>query len=378
MLKRRRVFAAKHEAVTGTAEPLVTADANMVIYDPLIQPNVGVHQRMNPGSLGTDAAVMSTRAGTCTFRTELTGDGAGGVPQWAETLFPACGYYPDPVNPLRYIPRSIDFNNADARTLTMATYQGEQELTKRLVGASGTWKFAFKAGEIIGIDWNFQGIFEEPTTGEDIGVPDYPTELPFRFASADLQIEGELPRCTDTIELESGGEVVLRPCGTELSGYAGAIITDRKPVGKIDPESVDNVGYGPWLNGEEHQFLIAVQNATDRIEISAPKFQRTNIQEGDRAGIQTDDITFQFNTDIADDELAITFGPPVAGASTQRVTAGMVMAAAATVKAPLKDKAKAKADSDAKAKAKDIAAAKAKAETESKRPVVPPKDNDGK
>ena len=67
--------------------------------------------------------------------------------------------------------------------------------------------------------------------------------------------------------------------------------------------------YGEWLTGTEQALSLVVADDNDTITIAAPKLQRNNIQEGDREGVQIDNITFQLNKSAAagDDEFTIDF-----------------------------------------------------------------------
>ena len=82
----------------------------------------------------------------------------------------------------------------------------------------------------------------------------------------------------------------------------------------MNPESklvaTDDV-FGDWLSGEEQALSIVVSDSDDTITISAPKLQYNNAQEGDREGIEIDDITFQCNPSSGDDELTIAFAATV-------------------------------------------------------------------
>ena len=66
------------------------------------------------------------------------------------------------------------------------------------------------------------------------------------------------------------------------------------------------------IGSTERAFSLAIQNATDKVTIAMPKFQITNLQDGDRNGVVTDEITFQANRSAAagNDEMTIAFSVP--------------------------------------------------------------------
>ena len=65
--------------------------------------------------------------------------------------------------------------------------------------------------------------------------------------------------------------------------------------------------FGKWLAGTEEALSIVLDDGTDVITFSAPKLQRTNVQEGDRSGLQIDDVSFACNPSSGDDEFTIAF-----------------------------------------------------------------------
>ena len=70
--------------------------------------------------------------------------------------------------------------------------------------------------------------------------------------------------------------------------------------------------YTIWEANTERALAIELGGSSangNRVVIDAPKLQIVNPQEGDRNGIQTDDIEFQLNASAAagDDELTLTF-----------------------------------------------------------------------
>ena len=112
---------------------------------------------------------------------------------------------------------------------------------------------------------------------------------------------------------DAGNNVVLKECASTAAGFDYAIVTDRTPTITCNPESTlvaTQDRFGAWLAATEAEFSItldAVSNAT--IEVSAPKAQIINLQEGDRNMVQIDDITFQCNKNgaTANQELQFTF-----------------------------------------------------------------------
>lgn len=308
LLKRVRVLAAKHETTLGTAIAVSASDAAFNAYDVVCQGNFEFNEREMQGSMSNLPGVIGTRGGTMSFKTELFGDGAAASPGWADTLFPACGYIEatDTFSPSSTAP-STTVGTGVNHTVTIAAYTNG--VKKFLAGAMGTFKITGTAGGIVVIEWTFTGVWQAPVDAT-ILAPTYPTIIPLRFASATMTIGGASPGCVESFEIDAGNNVVLRPCATNASGFETAIITNRKATGKWNPESrlvaTEDV-YGLWLAGTEEAFSLALTDGTDTITIAAPQAQRMNVQEGERNGIQTDEIDWQANAVSGDDELTIDF-----------------------------------------------------------------------
>lgn len=304
ILRRVRVFAAKIETTVGTAIALSGTDGAMNVFDATMTPNIDNETRQGQGGFSHLPAIPGLRQGTCTFKTELSGDGAGGVPLWASTFLPACGW----VNSTGTFSPKSEFPGSNVKTLTIGLY--ENGLYKQLVGAMGTFQVTFPAGQLPMIEWTFTGIYSTPT---DVAIiaPTYPTTLPFRFYAETLTL-GSFSPILQQVTLDAGNQVIARPDAGPVSGIRSALITDRLVTGTMNPEAVlvastDHVT--KWLASTEEALTIELDNGTDRITFAAPKCQRTNVSEGDRDGNQTDEIEFQCNRSASagNDELTIAF-----------------------------------------------------------------------
>ena len=316
LLMKKRVLAVKKEITTlGLGiEPLV-GDAYIPAFDINIAPQIEMVERQSPGTFSSFASVVGPRSGVATFKTHFYGGGATNTaPLWAELLFPACGFAQaaEVFSPSSLAP-VVGSATANCN-VTISSY--EDGLQKSIVGAMGTFKMTFTAGKTVVIEWTFTGLWEgpagaAPVVAKTILAPTYDTTIPMRFASTVLSL-GSGPTCIESMTLDAGNDVVLRPCATDVTGYANAVITGRKTVGSFNPESAllgtEDV-HALWLAGTEEAFSCKITDSTQMCTITAPKVQRTNIQPGDRNGIQVDNIDFQCNKSAAlgDDELIFTF-----------------------------------------------------------------------
>jgi len=306
ILTKKRVFASKIETTAGTAVSLTATDATINIFDAKIVPTIEMENRQGQGSFGKLASVASARTGRATFKTEITGDGSGGVPAWASRFLPACGWVEDTQV---FSPKS-EGPGSNVKTLTLATY--ENGLYRQLHGAMGTFVVTGTAGKISYIEWTFDGIYSEPS---DVAIltPTYLTQPPFRFVAETLTLGAWTPKLNE-VKIDAGNSVVMREDASKSAGVISAIITDRTPTGSLDPEAelVATVNHATkWLAvpGTLEALTIELDNGTDRLTIAAPKCQRMKVESGDRNGNQTDAIDFQCckSADAGDDELTFTF-----------------------------------------------------------------------
>ena len=309
LLRRKSVLAAKIESTSGTAESLAAADAAFNVFDLTMTPTIAMTPRPSQGSFSSLPAVPELYGGTCTFRTEIYGTGAGGVPGWASTFLPACGWT---AAGGVFTPKS-EAPGSNVKTLTIGAYIDGNRMLMR--GCAGTFSMTFETGKIAVINWTFTGVWAGQSAVALL-APTYPTALPLRVGNATFSIGAWSP-CWQSLTIDAGNTVVLRECATnsDSSGYAAAIITDRLPTGTINPEAEadgtkDN--YDIWTAMTEEALAFDLENATDKFAIAAPKLQRTNVAAGDRNGVLTDEITFQMNKSAAagNDELSFTFSAP--------------------------------------------------------------------
>ena len=313
LISRKRVLAAKIEATPYTAIAVAEADATFNVFDPIIQPTIESFDRMSQGSFSYLPASSGLRSGTCTFRTEITGDGAGAgtVPAWASTFLPACGWVdvtPGTFAPLTDVPVATTADKV--KTLTMSCYV--DGTLKSIRGAVGTFVINLEAGKPAFIEFTFVGAW---TVKSDTPIlaPTYTTVLPFRFAASTISVSGLAP-CIESCTIDAGNTTTLLPCqaNADNSGYKGGIISARRPTITMNPESelvTTNTFVADWIASTQDAFTLTLTNLTDSFVISAPKLQPINVQEGERGGLVTDEVTFLCCKSAAggDDELTFNF-----------------------------------------------------------------------
>jgi len=320
MLRKKRVVGAAIELTTGTKVAIgtfVDADSAENIFNSEIQPGIDFIPRPGQGSFSQLPGVTGLEKGTVTFSTEVYGANTA-LPFWAQVLLPACGYVSaQAVTPWTFKPSSsgpVDgADYSEVRTITLVVYEDGDY--KMLHGCMGTWKLRLTSGRVAMIEWTFSGTWNTPGTAT-IPTPNYPIFIPAKFMATSFLIGGSAPvSCIEAIEIDAGNSVTVRTCADQAGGVEGAVVVDRKVMITMNPESVPQATeawYADWLAGTEVTGLsVPLTDTNNTITFTAGRIQRTNVQEGDREGIQIDNITWQANKvdqdGAGDDELQIVF-----------------------------------------------------------------------
>ncbi len=302
LLKRKAQILAKIETTSGTAESsFAAADVIQNAFDPMVQPTFEQIERPQQSSFGRFADVVGFRSGTATFRVELTGDGAGTAPAWAEKLLPACGMK-QTGDAFATLAEPVGSN---LKTLTIVLIQDGRRTM--ICGASGTFNLVAESGKIMSLEFTFTGKYKAIDDSPLITFTNSDDPKPFRFANAVMTIGSWAP-CVQSLGIDIGNNVILRECqsGSDASGYIASLITDRTTMISVNPEAVlvaSNDTYGQALAGTETAFACVVDDGTDEVNIAAAAVAKVNPQAGDRNGVVTDDLQLK----VLNDSWSITW-----------------------------------------------------------------------
>jgi hypothetical protein len=303
LLRRRSVFAAKVEGTIGTAESLTAAEGVFNAMDLQIQPNIAVEEREGQGGFNYNLSVPGIRSGTATFSTEAYYDGTT-IPPWATVLLPGCGWVNDSGT---FKPKSLG-PGSDVKTLTIGGYI--DGVFRVLAGCMGTFTIDLPTGRMVKFNWTFQGKWINPTAAALI-TPTFPTTIPMRMAAGGVSWDST-NICTESVTVDAGNEVILRECAGDLTGIKSALVVNRKPMITANPEMVlmgAQNRHDHWLTMDADPLTITTGGTDEaRLVISAPKAQIQNIQQGERSGLLTDEITWMATAaSTPDTELTIQF-----------------------------------------------------------------------
>lgn len=320
MLTQKSLLLAKIETTANTdAIPSPTSDA-ILIYNPTFAVKVNFIERtLVRDDLSQYPSIPGSQIATVTFDVEVRGAGtAGAAPKWASALLPACGMAGTAIaagsqgsNPAEYIfnPTS-DAAGAAMKTVTMYVYY--DGILQKVTGAMGTWSLAGTAGGISKISFTFTGVYAGTS---DTALPDsafaFTDPIPPTVQLANLTLGTSFDLVVDTFKLDIGNQVQERTDVNGAQGLHGVRITDRKPTGSLDPESVAEGSHPFWANQSngvlETLALRIGQVSGNRMTVTCPKIQTTGISYQDRKGIRAYNLTINPRRNNGNDEIQFLF-----------------------------------------------------------------------
>ncbi len=175
----------------------------------------------------------------------------------------------------------------------------------------GTGILHFIDGEPVFADLTYFGVWTDPGDASLI-APSYVSTLPPRWAGNAFTVGGYAAQVS-AMTIDLGNQIYVRPLPSTTAGLSSAMIQKRLITGSFDPEAtlVANSSWNPYtiFTARTEQALVCSAGASPNlISIAAPKLQFTDPKEGDRNGVQVDNIAFQLNQSAANtpDEFTIT------------------------------------------------------------------------
>lgn len=305
LLTQRVQLAAKIETVEGAAETLAAADV-LLVGNPTFKPEIASTDRAQlSSSLSRFGAVPGLRSAAIEFDVELKGSGTAGTAPSVGKLMRACGFGETIVGgtSVTYLPAS-----ASVPSITMALY--EDGMKKMIWGARGTFQIKCKAGEPCKIYFVFTGADFSVTDVALLSGVSYQTTVPQPFQAATFTIDAYVA-LIESLEINIGNQVALRPDVTSISGHKSAVIAKREAILTIDPEQIVVATYdfyGKWRSGAMGALSLSLGAVAGNIAgITAPKVQYTGITPGDRSGVRMLGIDSWLNRNSGDDEISIAF-----------------------------------------------------------------------
>lgn len=308
LLSRRRVLAAKVEAVEGTAETLTVTEAGILAMDVKTDFDIKVTERsISLNTLSNLPPVMGGQSGKLSFKAELKGNGLASyatIPPALGVYLKGCGF-----QETLSLPSAI-YKPASTGVPSLTLWVWEDGIIKKMKGCRGNVKFSGKVGEPNYAEFDFTGVWDNVIDGVMIS-PTFEGTIPPALLNAAFTIDAFAAVIT-SYSLDMGNKVDLRQSANNTSGYVSALITDRSPVGKVDPEMTLVAGYdwyGKWKSGALAGLNIGPVGgiAFNKFGFTAPKCSYKKVGEGERSGNIIANVDFALSMNTGDDELVLTF-----------------------------------------------------------------------
>ena len=309
LLTRRRVIAAKIETVEGVAEVITVSEAGILAIDVKFEANLQLTERkVMLNTLSNMQPTPSFQSGKVSFKAEMKGPGAS----YSVTVKPALGVYLRACGFAETLVAGTSVIYAPASTgvpsLTIWVY--EDGVIKKLKGCRGTVKFSGNTGEAMFAEFEFQGVFDNVVDGALI-TPTFESTVPPILIGTSFTVDS-FAAVIKTLSIDMGNKLALRPSMAAPAGYLSAMLTDRNPTGKIDPEATLVASYD-WFGKLKGGTAVALNTGSigsvifNKYAITAPKLVYTQVGEGDRESMITNDLTFALAMNTGDDEISIAF-----------------------------------------------------------------------
>lgn len=189
-----------------------------------------------------------------------------------------------------YVPDS-----SNPTSVTAALYHdGHQKL---LAGARGSWDLTATVDGILMCEFNFQGVYGGVTDTALLSSVAYESTTPPPFLGLSFNVGGYTSPVFTSFKMSCGNTLVSRDSVTASKGALSVYITDREPVGSVDPEAVavsDQDWYGKLVSGATGRLYTSIGTAAGEvITIASPRIRFTNVQDGDRNGLVLSNLDFE-------------------------------------------------------------------------------------
>ena len=207
-------------------------------------------------------------------------------------------------------------SGVDTDTVTLAYAQDGIRRTIKGARASSL-SFDFTTGQTARFSTTLIG---HEDTATDTALPAFTSSTvdPFVVKNAELVIGGVGTFIVEAVTIDMGLDIQMLRDVRDLEGYAIPRIVNRAITVTIAPEKVRYATRNWWADLKADtpialsfgigQSRIADSNNEGDINIAMPQLVLSNVTDGDRSGIRTDELSFEaFKTGGGNNELQISF-----------------------------------------------------------------------
>lgn len=306
MLTKRELIALKVEGTYNTdSVPAAATDALLVSNVQASNEGARMVERSNiRASLGSEKPIFAGTLKKITFDAEVKGSGTAGTAPEIGSALRACGFGETVV-----ASTSVSYSPVSASIESASIYYWQDGALRKITGARGTVSISAEAGGIGKASFEF--------IGHDAGIADvalpsasYDATVPVPLIGANFDVGG-YAAIISAVSFDVANGLVTPSDISSDDGYGQVFISERKPSGSIDPEmslpgtkdfEID------WKAGTELTLTTGDIGsvAGNKWSLTA-NIAYTEISEGERDGIRTNELSFVAVEVTTDDEVSILF-----------------------------------------------------------------------
>lgn len=181
-----------------------------------------------------------------------------------------------------------------------------------ITGARGTFKLNFTAGQPLIAEFTFRGRYAAPTVASLPATVTYETTstLPPVCKSSNFAYNSKTTLITNTVDFDSGIELVKRPSLNDANAVKGFEIVGFKPTCTIDPEAQVETSYAfrtDMMSTQRALAVSAIRAAGNNVTLNIPKFNITKVEYDNREGILVEKIEGEASAASGNDAFNIVF-----------------------------------------------------------------------
>lgn len=308
MLEERSVMLVKEESQYGTdPTPLASANAILAIGAKIKEVSEPIERPVQTASLSRNASVLGSIYCEVSFSVEMRGSGTKGTAARIGDLLEACGMA-ESVS----VGSSVSYKPSSASIKSVTIYLYKDGRRHVVTGARGSMKLKAQANKAASLEFNMKGLYAAPT---DTAIPTdavYETTVPPVIKNASATLNSVTTLLFSSSELDMAAEVIANVSKNSATGIGAVTITGRKPTLTLDPEAVavSTLDLRALLCATPVAYSEVIGSvAGNKITVSVPKYNITDIEGSDRDGVMVDTLKGECcrNSDAGNDEFEIKF-----------------------------------------------------------------------
>jgi hypothetical protein len=305
-------IAGKVEATPGTAETL-TGTEMFIAQNVKVTPKFADTQNEGlTGVLSNEPGVSGMQTGEISFDVVLKGSGvAGTAPEWRVPIM-SCGFSETIVGgvSVTYKPAAPESYFTYGLMLPGLGAAGEDMLF-RLAGCQANGKLSCKTGGLFILSVTAQGVWVDPTDTSVLTPPTWQTSVPYAFLAPAMTFQGVAALAFETLEIDFGNDVQIRPNANSAKGALTAQIVNRRVTGSVDFEleklATFNLFSKVGTDATGAISMTPIGTAGNLINLSLPKIRFMDPGLGDRNSVATTPAKFEAlrSANAGNDEVSI-------------------------------------------------------------------------